>query len=377
MLKNQLIPEKLTLNPPDDQQLLKWLNYLEDEKTKICRAFLTEIYELNLSERAQPYIQLHQASLASLIDTLQVYSARTRNKQLKCFYEKISGVVDGIAAYIQEYLNKYIDHDLPVPQSYNKLLQEKLSAAIASIDTNYLQTQVDGSLLNIIKYPIQKFLDTPGRINFRKALYFQEITREVIELPHFYSDHDLVKRLHELLHSFNFNSPEYVNYCMRTLEQKLLAKETTQNRIELLEYYIKTINQLPLKVNSVLIPNLASVCDQMLIWINEEYKYLLSSQHNISLQDEITKRNKGMIKIKTSFSVPQLAAFLRIMIEKGVITNETNIEVLRFMAQNVATPHADVISEESLKNKFYNIEPGTIGQMREFFSGASRALDQL
>lgn len=369
---------KVTINPTQfteaipSTELQKSIDFIDGEHSRICNCILTEVYELNLSQRAEPYIQFHQTALADLIDRLQRYTGSTTHRDLIDFYGKVSAILGNIISYIQEYLNKYMDHDLPIPHLYNQLLKDDLAKSCKVIDTRFKDTDVPSELVEIALRPLRTFLKAPQKISFRKAIYLQEIVRDLVELSSL-SGNEKNTRFHELMFRINFNAPDYVYYCTAALDRKLNELESHQAKLEMLDHYVKIIRRQPIKNNLSLVPNFQPVWEQMLIWIREEYQYLLA--HNIPEANSSNKINK--IKIKTSFSVPQLAAFARAMIEKGAITNTTNIEVLRFFAQYVTTLNADDISEESLKNKFYNIEPGTKGQMKEWFTGFLQVLDEL
>ena len=76
---------------------------------------------------------------------------------------------------------------------------------------------------------------------------------------------------------------------------------------------------------------------------------------------EPTNPNPGTIgiRLQTDMSVAQLGYLIRIMIEVGIIKNTNQRDVLRLFSGIVKTKHADTISPESLRTRFYNIEENT------------------
>jgi hypothetical protein len=351
------------------------IQFIDAERQRVCNAILSEVYELSLSQRAEAYIQFHQAALQTLMDTLRRYTFSVTNTALIEFYKEVFCMLEQIVSYIQEYLNKFMDHDLPIPQSYGELLKKNLTKSCKLVEVGFRGSNVPPELLDISLRPVKGFLDKDkmqDKISFRRAIYLQELVKDLLELVEAKVD-DKNTRFHELLFRLNFNAPDYIYYCTAALDWKLNKMESQPAKLEMLDRYIKIIRRQPIKSNYSLVPNFQPVWEQMLIWIKEEYQYLLA--HNTA-DVKVSPKITGM-KIRTTFSVPQLAAFARTMIEKGAITNDTNIEVLRFFAHYVTTINSEDISEESLKNKFYNIEPGTKGQMREWFTGFLQVLDEL
>lgn len=54
-------------------------------------------------------------------------------------------------------------------------------------------------------------------------------------------------------------------------------------------------------------------------------------------------------------SVPQLALFIRLFIDTGIIKNDNNTALLKYFAAFVSTSKASVISAESLRVNFYSV----------------------
>jgi len=91
------------------------------------------------------------------------------------------------------------------------------------------------------------------------------------------------------------------------------------------------------------------------------------SELNNSNHDQGYSQAKS--KIHTTLAVSQLSFALKLLIESGVI-NYT--ELLKIVAQNFKTDRIDNISEDSLRNKYYNIEKGTADKMKDLVKYAQK-----
>ena len=87
------------------------------------------------------------------------------------------------------------------------------------------------------------------------------------------------------------------------------------------------------------------------------------SELNNSNHDQGYSQAKS--KIHTTLAVSQLSFALKLLIECGVIVNSNYTELLKIVAQNFKTDRIENISEDSLRNKYYNVEKGTADKMKD------------
>lgn len=65
------------------------------------------------------------------------------------------------------------------------------------------------------------------------------------------------------------------------------------------------------------------------------------------------------VRIKCTLSVPQIACLIRLMVDVGAIQHENQRELLRIFAGGLSSSRVSVISAESLRTKYYNIDRQT------------------
>jgi hypothetical protein len=139
-------------------------------------------------------------------------------------------------------------------------------------------------------------------------------------------------------------------------------ENTLCGQIEKLCYHLKEINQIPINSEFIYKPERKSLNEQLITWLIEEITYLEKRQElsNLIVEDSNTSTIKKDFKITTSYSVSQVAFFLKLLVKVGAITNKNQRELLRFFASNMKTRQTEHISSESLRAKYYHIDDTAI-----------------
>ena len=90
---------------------------------------------------------------------------------------------------------------------------------------------------------------------------------------------------------------------------------------------------------------------------------------NITVDDsrnnQSSRKENNHSKIRTKLSVPQLAYFFRIMYQLNLINNSNQSDILNFLSSNFETENTSEISFNSLKSKYYSVDPSTRSSVRE------------
>lgn len=75
---------------------------------------------------------------------------------------------------------------------------------------------------------------------------------------------------------------------------------------------------------------------------------------------------KDQLGLKTSLSVAQIALFMRILVDTGMIHSKNQSMLLRQVASILKASKSEAISPESLRVKFYDIDPSTINSVKDY-----------
>ncbi len=85
--------------------------------------------------------------------------------------------------------------------------------------------------------------------------------------------------------------------------------------------------------------------------------YFLEKKHQLTMSVTMPKQeNEKTEPIYTSLSVPQLAFFVKLLVDTGVVHNRNQTELLKTISKTIRTNRNEIISAESLRNKYYNVD---------------------
>lgn len=74
-------------------------------------------------------------------------------------------------------------------------------------------------------------------------------------------------------------------------------------------------------------------------------------------------------KVEMNLSVGQISLGLKLLLDTGIIQNKNASEILRMVSRNFKTKKSEQISEDSLRNKSYNIETAAVQGVKEVIVG--------
>jgi hypothetical protein len=168
--------------------------------------------------------------------------------------------------------------------------------------------------------------------------------------------------LEELLTILNFNTPEYVNWLLASLEKETAAKATCTEK---LAYLSGLLIQYKLKDawnEGAFNPAAPSVMKSLMIMIKTAIK-------KITLEHEPVQSAPQMNfpgKLGTALSVPQLALFIRLLVDTKVIDQHSQSLLLKNIASVIHTARVSDISPESLRINYYTPNTAAKNIVKEY-----------
>jgi hypothetical protein len=136
---------------------------------------------------------------------------------------------------------------------------------------------------------------------------------------------------------------------------------TLPELLDKLHYWLKLLNQLHTKPGASLKHDRLQAKDQLVTWLEQEIGYIETKKQLTLMLPTATRSPKPdpQFKVNTNLSVPQLALFIRLLREVGIISNKNLTEVIGFFARHFSSPRSEKISADSLRLKYYNSEKAT------------------
>jgi len=225
---------------------------------------------------------------------------------------------------------------------------------------------VDEKLISIL-YSCYSFLDKEEKkitITYRHIIYLKDLLAELTSISLDVKQGDLNVLIPNLLIYLNFNNPAFIIYMIDKFYGKMNAENSLQEKVLKLRFYKKEITQINSRTSQPFHQYLLPPKEQLLNWIEEEIDFL-QNESNIMKQAMIAdEKLDSEYKINTSLSVPQLAYFIRLLVEGKTITNINQTQLLKFFSSHFTSLKRENMSYGHLRSQYYKTELSAIESIR-------------
>lgn len=222
----------------------------------------------------------------------------------------------------------------------------KQMAAIVLLPVNLMNNQLYGKT---ISYAELEFCD-----QYCMQL-FQQLSNEFRE--------PLETELILFMIASNLNSLHFFGYYSTAIKNEIEVCDSSAQKLEVLFGYAKSIKQVVYKRKSKFRKNLPSIKVQLLNWISEEAKYIEKKMMLSTIQTD--RGSTSTTKISSGLSVAQIGYFCGLLCRAGIIESDNISNLLRIVCDNFKTAKTENISPESLRQRYYNVELGTMEAVHE------------
>ncbi|MBX9733281.1 MAG: hypothetical protein K2X37_04410, partial [Chitinophagaceae bacterium] len=261
--------------------------------------------------------------------------------------------------FIQEYFGTYFDKNERVPDVLISFYKKEINTLSESLRIRLSSSGLMEQLLTetLHNHFISSFENHNLPVTYRLHFYEKELLRELSNEVNPATD-----SIRKLLYYHNFNSSMFVIYEFDRLVNLLSAITTKSEKILMLRSELKTINQLPVRVNYYFDENMPSLKEQVSTWITEEIKYCEAGHFTQVANSTGTEPEN---KINTTLSVAKLGLLIRLLVVDKIIINRTVAPMLRTVAKTFTTLQREEISFGSLETKYHAPDKATIDVMKD------------
>ncbi len=280
--------------------------------------------------------------------------------------------------YLEATFRHYLDEHIVVPCKKRKRFVEEerpkaelILDAMNTFDINSkLKEQVNGT--------IERFLsDGFNGFTYVQMHYCSKFNKELNEFfkkPLPLDEKDFIL----LLIQINFNRNGVLQYIFAFLTVQLEQKENHCKRLELLSFYLKSINRIQHSSSFAYNEKLFSLKEQLSDWLEEKIQ-------DTSLEDIKVKNPIGMKpekytppikKYQVNFSVPESALLLRALKNTGIVDMPKE-ELFEYFSTHFYTKQAPNVSTSSLGKKYHDPSEKNLRTVREAFNRCLSYLDEL
>lgn len=361
MIVGDLSPGNAALSLLTEASIQSVIKESEEEQSKI-RILLIErlLYNPKIRDK-QTYIHVNQTMLIRLLDKLYAYKQipGVCNKILY-LYDIIGKHLQNTLDFIEDFFGNYFDRNEKVSASYRMVSTAALKKQLRRLVQIFAKDDsVDKPLINIIIPGFQQFAaDGSSIISYLQLSYQKELMKELLSEKALAS----TQSFRETLYYFNFNEDNFIAYEYERLQQLTNNLPTKKEKITLLRFEQKNINQLSTKLNCAYTANMPSLKEQVNSWINEEVKFLENGNLIEKTENGIGENEN---KIHTSISVAKLALLIRLLVIDKIIINRTVAPMLRIVAKIFTTLQREEISFGSMETKYHAPDKATINALKD------------
>lgn len=319
------------------------------------------------------YVQVFQVAMTRLLEKMD---RLLRDFQLSKQEEELLGALkDNLQSAFfafEELFGDYFDGNEMVPSAFAEATLPQLQA----FNERRLTVLKTGEALNddlasLLKQRIWHYTSsTQPAITYRALKGYLNFINEVDGNL----DGLITTEVRRLVYKVNLFEEEWVNYEVSRLYALENGAETAKQKVALLRYEQKLINQWPACNIQLRDVSKQTLCEQVNRWIDEEVKFLEAGHSTVVGGHGASDAGD---KIQTSLSVAKLAIIIRLLVIDKIIINRTVAPMLRIVARLFTTLQKDDISFSSLETKYDAPDKLAIASVRDMLFKWIKIIDKL
>ncbi|WP_299189614.1 hypothetical protein [uncultured Aquimarina sp.] len=389
--KNQKVPDEITKEKnvtSNTETFTFYENLLADTLKKVKRDIHDKVFKcINDPSSINSIIQNHQILILNYCRVIeQNYLLEETNKKYQISEDKCSTdifklvyqTLDAILNYLEVSFNKYLEPSLEIP--YQRRLwfvhQKKERCRLLIVMLN--ATDIPPQLIEIICDPLHKIIhnDLYG-FTYQQKEYYILYIKVLFKLLS--KDTIITEEVYAVLISLEFNTFKIFFYLRdQYVAKKVKRAYGAQKKINILHLFLKEIKTTTITSETKYNPNLPSLKEQLLIWIQEEINGLqrtIESSSSSIVKEKAATYNQNTKKI-LKLSVSEISLITRLLYEQGMLEGSKRT-FFEFLSSTFKTHKAKVISPESLSNRYYSIPDSTRTSVKKILRGMLLKLDTI
>ena len=360
-----LHPSKITATNPTVNEIKAIYTFAATEHDHIIDQLKNEFFSLQKEKQLELFVQRYQSSIIHLADILVQYIEGTKESRFQKLYKVLLVLLERLLSFIEDFFSRYFDLDAKIPESYRILSNKEFQSAFALINKNAKEFIIYPTLLKIIIESYEIFaLRNPQRpITFRRLIYHKKLLSAIFKIMDQRKESTQEEQLINLWQYFNFNHNLFIYILTAKISMIVNELLSPSAKLENLHWQVKFYSQLQTKPQFSLNPNLPDLKEICIHWLQEEINFIEKKTQPTFILPQLPA--KEITQIETSFSVPQLAFIIKILIEKGIIKNQSCRNLTQMAALYFKTKNTDIISPESLRLKAYAPDRAAVSKVKD------------
>lgn len=312
-------------------------------------------------EAARVFVDQHARSISSHCEILYALFRKHGNEinnspgSVTLLLRKACERLEVLLNFMESQFPKYFQGELPLPFTSFDLHRTRLNLYMKEIIQASKRVRLKTGFVDVIIEPLQDFIADPARCNFRKIGYLYQLCDYIIRAFDI-KNSDYEFEIHVLLHSFNFNSPQYLRYCGQQFKAKFGHKNVDELRAKYAEY-IKMMNQVPVRIGFALHHDLPPLLKSNTVWFEQEQEYIENLiKINNGYVNGVGKVSQSTARLRLKTNVPTVTAICKSLYDAGKLDVKSQNEAMGICAQIFSTEGAEIISQGSFTSNFFNLK---------------------
>lgn len=288
--------------------------------------------------------------------------------------------LENLIFYLMVTYAKYYNKMAITPNVYRELMRQRITPGL-SVIRNWFRETDDGS--RELQQMILELYDAfdpqlTNRMNYYQLDFLRELQQAL--LKHWSMEDNTLDHgtLQQLLFTLNFNSTDYYHYCTSYISQQLMELPDIHTQLDLLSFINKTLSQLPVRPGLAYSYDAPSIISLLKEWLLVEAKHLQTKRKQKGAGH--TSKLKTLpenFKLHTSLTLPELAAFFRVLKEAGVVENRNMQDVFRLISLCFSIDKKEAFEGNLFQAYYYHVAPETYKKMEDLAHNMVRKTFQL
>lgn len=359
-----LDPDNLDVGSIADVEVDTIVSGIKNEYIKLKQVITTQIFTLFDEQQVQLVINRYHASLVGLLDqVLENRNAVAKGTRISEMYAAVLTCLDNLLAFLEKRFAEYISLDERVPATYVATIKGEILKTLESVSNKSKAHYAAMPVLKFVIGRIRKFAKESHRneeVTFRRMFYKKELAEKLDDLDLTTNHPDPFSVLDELLILMNFNSKTYIKLLTRSIGEQVAAELSIPLQLDMLQYFYKTFNQLPIKPNVIFNPKYHDLKAVMNGWFEQEISYLERRLRNEPELEQVRPQNEKNVppenKVVCALSVDQISLILRAADEARMFVASSLSQVYKSIVPYLSTANKSELSPNSVRSKSYSAE---------------------
>ncbi|WP_344848402.1 hypothetical protein [Pedobacter jeongneungensis] len=323
---------------------------LDREFLRLIRVFKDISIQLNNKRKIKEYFSFHQRNLVILMDEVSIEILKERDLKEKKF-------IDSELNFLLEKIGDFLDW---MNQMYPEIFDYKSQAPIRMLQSEKLKIR---EVLDLIKTELEakcthdklselitSVLDPEQISTFRDIRYWQTTAMNLHSK--IISNTEIDKfGIVKLLLGNGVNHRDFFSYTKAFILKEIEKKTTLSDQISAICTLRKEIRMLLIETKSRQFQGYPDINKLVRKFIREELLLLRAMEF---VNHETAEAGIMNANYKVSFSVKQLAFFVHLQMETGIIIWQRAKFAHQYIARHFSTLERESISEKSARNAHYS-----------------------